>query len=234
MIDLPVTTAAPTPDPSEVQFYALDDGNGIARAFAMTGDGTVHALTPEAPLPPPSQRLTTVGFHGPAVRRPLVWSEPVAAELSQPVDRDVPAGASIAVAWQQATPATVGWAEVALLAEVAPEGAGFGNPCLTIVGHVDAAAAMLSASDVTAGLVFTTTRAIPRGTSLWFALVAWNNAGTPPAVYGSPYADPIASGAVVRLNAALGWRPSQRDPGEVLTWDAQAGTLPIAAAVRIP
>jgi hypothetical protein len=207
--------------------YADEGEGGPPRLYVVLPNGERRELTPPPAGPLPSVRLTTP-LVGPFISRTLTWGEPVAVCVGA-ADRDVAPGATVYVGWRSARQSVATWAEVALLVEAAPADFGFGNTPLRRIGWADASQQIMGVSDVAAGVVVP--GGIPRGSTLYVGLIA-QGSGTPPAVIGSPYPDPIGSGAVLRLPSALGWRPSLETMAQV--WEAFAGTLPICAAVRLP
>lgn len=223
---------APAPDiapiPNGVTMYPADDGEGVVRMRVVTSDGVTHDLTP-APVAAPAQRLTSPGFHGPAIPRQLVSAEHRLGCMGA-VDHDVPAGALLSVSWRQIQGGQVGWGEVAVYASN-----GLGPKRL--VASANAAQELTYLGTVTKEVP--TTGWIQRGEMLWFTLAIW----LPPAwthpvpqVLCSAYPDPIASGGVARIIGAVAEsRPSEIAAlGQAIGVDPQAGTLPIVAVVLVP
>jgi hypothetical protein len=207
MIDDALTLKLPPPDAlpagygpiaAGVTLYPADDGEGMARMYAVTPDGAVHCLTPppDAPSVLPPVALTTAASHGPTSYVPLATDAPVATYLGV-AHRDIAAGETFAVTWPQLGGAA-GWYDVALLAAPATTN----NPQLDLVAAADVTASAGVTGPVAA--MVTATAAIPRGTSLWVALAAWPVPGASlPQVMAGVH--PSLHAAV---NLTPGWRPT--------------------------
>ena len=229
-LTLPKLTEAPPPEAGAVTLFALDDGEGVARFYARSDDGSQFELTPPPYTPPalPPVALTTAASHGPTSYVGLVVDAPTSTYVGV-AHRDIAAGETFAVTWPQLGGAA-GWYDVALLAAPATTN----NPQLDLVAAADVTASAGVTGPVAA--MVTATAAIPRGTSLWVSLAAWRPPGS---VAPLPQ---VLAGVFPSLHAAVnavpGWRPTLAGPG-ALGWSIYAGAdhpsvRPLVATVLTP
>lgn len=229
-LTLPKLTEAPSPEAGAVTLFALDDGEGVTRFYARSDDGSQFELTPPPFAPPalPAVALTTAASHGPTSYVALVTDAPVATHLGV-AHRDFAVGEVIECAWPQLG-GVVGWMDAAILAAPGTTG----NPALGTVAAADVTASAGATGDVAA--LVPVTAPIPRGTSLWLTLAAWQPPGSVapmPRVLASVFASRHAA-----VNGIPGWRPTLAGPGS-FGWSVYGlpgglGARPIAATVLLP
>ena len=224
-LTLPVLSEAPPIEAGAATLYVLDDGDGTARLYARSDDGSQFELTPPLDVPPtiPALALATAATHGPTSYVSL--DVPRSTYLGV-AHRDIAVGEVIECAWPQLA-GDVGWMEIAVLAGPATAG----NPLLGIVAAADVTT-MAEISGRPAALV-PVTAAIPRGTSLWFVLAVWQPAGstTAPSVAASVFATHHAA-----INTVPGWRPTGIGQPAV-GWSTHYVTpppRPVVATVLLP
>ena len=225
-LTLPVLSEAPPIEAGAATLYVLDDGDGTARLYARSDDGSQFELTPPLDVPPtlPALALTTAATHGPTSYVPLVTDAPVATYLGV-AHRDIAVGEVIECAWPQLA-GDVGWMEIAVLAGPATAG----NPLLGIVAAADVTT-MAEISGRPAALV-PVTAPIARGSALWVTITAWSSTGAPlPMVQASVFATHHAA-----INTVPGWRPTGIGQPAV-GWSTHYVTpppRPVVATVLLP
>ena len=170
--------------------------------------------------------LASPGFFGSSTPTPL-HNDSAIAELIGFADRDYPAGEAFEVLWRQATPAAVGWAELAL----ATGPVALGNPTVTVVGARSIVTELTYQGSVTVEVKLGLS--VVAGEGRWAVVAVWTPpGGTEPRVVGSLVLDPIGSGAIA-VQTVPGYKPSEV-VGQPWTFDAQQSTRPIALMARAP
>ncbi len=226
-LTLPVLSEAPPIEAGAATLYVLDDGDGTARLYARSDDGSQFELTPPLDVPPtlPALALTTAATHGPTSYVPLVTDAPTVT-FAGVAHRDIAVGETLEVAWPQLG-GSVGWMDVAVLS--GPGTAS--NPQIGVVASADVTAT--AGTSAWLGAALPVTAPIARGSALWVTITAWSSTGAPlPMVQASVFAT---------HHAALGppgWRPTIAGPTPI-GWAVYvpAGTTParpVVATVLLP